>query len=118
MANGNWKKLIKDLNESVSERGDKSLSGLIDGERHQEIVRKKLLGVFSAAAIPSLSKSEVALRNLGKEIDSVTDAIVQNASKDGLDIDSEVLDRLLLVSANVYAIQVKQKEIYNLLNQK
>ena len=118
MANQDWNAAFDTLGgkEHVDrDEPSKGLNVLKHGERHAEIVREKLLKVFGTKASPLLNRMEIARRELGNEIDGFIDAIVKNAQKDGLDLDSEVLDKLIVVNAKAYAIQLELREIHQLL---
>lgn len=118
MADNNWKTALDVLSESASDSEGRAggLNVLKNGERHAEIVREKLLAVFSASVSPLLNKMEKSRHEFEMEIDKIVDSVVLNAKKDGLDYDSEMLDRLVMVNAKVYAIQVELREIHHLLN--
>ncbi len=111
-----WGQAIEDITRA--ERGGDSALGLSQAERHQEIVRRKLLQMFTGAAAPHLNAGSKALAAFGNELDLMTDAIVQNAAKDGQDLDGEMIDLLVQASANLHAIQVKWQETINLMTVK
>lgn len=111
-----WSRAVDDI--SRSGRDGDAEPGLSQAERHQEIVRKKLLQTFAGAVAPHLNSGTKALAALGNELDLMTDAIVQNAAKDGQDLDGELIDLLVQASANIHAIQVKWQETITLMNTK
>jgi hypothetical protein len=117
MAQGKWDSLVKDVNEGVRGEGTSNVEHLKQHERHQGIIRERLLSCLAGASQPHIKSGSLAHQKLGSEVDSILDAIVENASKDGLDLDGELLDRLSMVSANLFAIQLKWQEIQQLLNQ-
>ena len=111
-----WGRAVDEVNRAGRDGGAET--GLLQAERRQEIVRKKLLQIFAGAVAPHLSTGTKALPALGNELDLMTDAIVQNAAKDGQDLDGEIIDLLVQASANIHAIQVKWQETINLMNTK
>lgn len=114
MTQGNWNNVVDEISESLQAA---KRSGLTQGERHQEIVRKKLLDGLKKSTTPIMKGGESYLYALGSEIDEMTDAIVKNQQKDGLDLDNDLLELLIHMSGKIHAIQVNWKEISDTLKQ-
>ncbi len=114
MNKGRWKSAISDLmNQDPAEGG----LGLSQGIRHQEIVRERLIKVLLGAVSSHISSGTNAHLSFAQAVDNTIEAVIENAQKDGLDLDGELIDQLTSVAANLHAIRVKWKEIESLLNQ-
>jgi hypothetical protein len=118
MKQGKWSALVKDVNDEPSSKGPSSKVGhLKHHDRHQAIIRERLIACLAGATQSDMLAGAGIHEKIGREVDAVLEAIVENASKDGLDLDGELLDSLSLIAANLFAIQLKWQEIKQLLNQ-
>jgi len=104
--NDRWNTAVKEATEV-----GRATSGLSQGVRHQEIIRKQLIAKLQAVSIPILNAGTRNHAAFSSEIDALLDAVVQNASKDGLDLDGELIDLLTQVSGSMYAIEVQWQQI-------
>jgi hypothetical protein len=118
MTQGKWGALIKDVNAEPSSKGPPSNVGhLKHHDRHQAIIRKRLIACLAGATESDMLAGARVHEKIGQEVDDVLEAIIDNAKKDGLDLDGELLDSLSLIAANLFAVQLKWQEIKQLLNQ-
>lgn len=112
MSKDTWNDVVE---ESVKTSSDIKESGLIQGTRHQEIIRAKLLKRLVSRTSSSIKSAESSLYSLGGELDDMLEAVILNQGKDGLDLDNELLETLIHLSGQVHAVQVAWKEISTLL---
>lgn len=112
MTSDTWNEVVEEL---VQKSSDVEELGLIQGTRHQEIVRNKLLNRLISRTSKSIESAEDALYFLGSELDDMLESVLLNQSKDGLDLDNELLETLIHISGQVHAVQVAWKEISTLL---
>lgn len=118
MAQGKWDALVQDVKEDPVEDSHPAKVGYLkQHDRHQEIIRSRLISCLAGASQTYIETGSEMHEKIGNEVDGILDAIIENASKDGMDLDGELLDTLSAVSANLFAIQLKWQEIKTLLNQ-
>jgi predicted transcriptional regulator len=119
MAKGVWKDRVERLMIDAKEeaKGGKA-GGLKLAERHQSILRKKLLLSLIGATKRSFITGANAHKVIGNEIDSIVDSLIVNSETDGMDLDGELIGKLTDISAKLFAIDESWEEIIILLNNK
>tara|TARA_Y100000310_G_C20703805_1_gene832680 strand:+ start:5895 stop:6260 length:366 start_codon:yes stop_codon:yes gene_type:complete len=107
--------------EKVSSSRGNSDSGDIQTftqhERHQSIVRQQLLSKLSVELAPIMKQGNKILALVGERIDDSIDEMGVQISKDGLDVDNELLNILSDISGDLYAVQTKFQEIQKRIKQ-
>lgn len=112
MAKGNWRSRVDAL---ISEVSDES-GGTHDPDRHQSILRKKLLISLCSATLLPVEQAARSHLDVSDAIEGVVDALIANSKKDGLDLDGELLDHLTDISAKLYAVEQTWASIHKILN--
>jgi transcriptional regulator len=114
MGKGNLSKMVAEV---ISEASVADLNVMSQHDRHQAIVRRKILASFSAAISPKLESTIKANASIGDALDEVFESVVASASKDGLDLDGEMLELLSKLSGDIFAIQSKLVEVRQTIQQ-
>jgi hypothetical protein len=118
MTNGTWVDKLTQIAEDAEHiQEDNSVSGLSQGERHRSILRQQTMLALSGVLIPYFQSGEKSMDQVSKEIESVIEAMVVKATKDGLDLDDELLDDLADASGKMIAISEEWHEVKLILSQ-
>lgn len=92
--------------------GDSSpITGLVNGGRHQELLRQKLFAALNDDIRDRLRELDELASSLGSAVDKNVDYAVNLASQRGVGLDIDTLDVLTLVAGHLHAIQVAVTEI-------
>lgn len=117
MSNGNWDDVVRTLREIVRDEvpSEDGIGRALE-ERHLSILRQRLLDALAASVAQSLIKGERAHFAVGEQIDNITQAVITQSEKLGVDLDAELLDHLTTISAKLFSIQEVWDEIKELCN--
>ena len=114
MAKGKWREMVDEI---ISESGSADVFNH-DPDRHQSILRKELLRSLFNATLQPMALAAQNHEKVSDAIEGVVDAIIENAKRDGLDLDGELIDHLTDISAKLYAVEESWESIHKLLNAK
>lgn len=117
MSQGTWKAKV-DLAIANNAEQHLNAGGLVNGARHKDIIKNHLLMALSDSMQSVFTAGDKAHFRAGSEIDDVVDAMVQNAGKDGVDLDGDFIQKLLEMSGTIHAVHVKWQEVKKCLNEK
>lgn len=96
--------------------GNGSEITLLENEKRRlSIIRSQILARHSGVIHENINVGSLAHAHLGKEIDDIIEKVIKTAELDGVDIDSEFLDSLQQVSANLYSIEVMWKNTRDII---
>lgn len=107
MSKRNWSDVLKDIS------GD-APSSLGNSSALQEHLRDEVIKKLSSNISEKLHAGRNNQTLISQEIDNALDAAIENSSRDGIDIDSELVEFLVELSGSLHAIESAWQRLISL----
>jgi len=113
MTTGSWKERVAVIADQAKDEvgDDLGKNVLKQGGRRRDIIRKKLMLTLSGRITPVIKVGDNAHASAGREIDLIIEAMNSESSKDGVDLDPELIEMLIEMSSTIHAIQTQWKTL-------